>query len=378
MKRRKGRPKYTSRTKILFYDGKLDQGIELIEQHFSVRFVDGSNEQFVDSSNAVYFRRFNLAYVAVSLAQIKRLQETLAGACIKFAARERHHYRIAAQKSAGTPPVQSVATWGIHAIGAGTSHLSGANVKIAILDTGFDTAHQDFLSRAVTTATFIENSDPGDYVGHGTHCIGIACGPLVPKSGPRYGVAYEAQIFSGKILDNAGKGSDSILVKGIDWALSKGCRIISVSADETFDPKHPLADMESIAERALAQGAVIISSAGNDSSRPDKIAPVAYPANCPSVMAVAAVDVNMAVASFSNAGQSGAGGEVNIAAPGVDIYSSWLSITSLSNLTTVRMEQASPLHLLRVLLRSYARQPVPPVKLFGTRSCKRIRHCLAK
>jgi subtilisin family serine protease len=78
-----------------------------------------------------------------------------------------------------------------------------------------------------------------------------------------------------------------------------------------------------VARRALAAGSVIIAAAGNDSHRPDDIAPVSHPANCPSIMAVAALDDRLAVAPFSSGGIVAGGGEVDIAAPGVDILSSW-------------------------------------------------------
>jgi subtilisin len=52
---------------------------------------------------------------------------------------------------------------------------------------------------------------------------------------------------------------------------------------------------------------------------------VGHPANCPSIMAVAALDQRLDVAWFSCAGLNPRGGQVDIAAPGVDIYSSWPS-----------------------------------------------------
>ncbi|HEU4678468.1 MAG TPA: S8 family serine peptidase, partial [Terrimicrobiaceae bacterium] len=78
---------------------------------------------------------------------------------------------------------------------------------------------------------------------------------------------------------------------------------------------------EQIAQRARAAGTLIVAAAGNDSRRPGKIKPVSRPANCPSILAVAAVDQALAVAPFSNRGENSGGGEVNIAAPGVDVLS---------------------------------------------------------
>jgi subtilisin family serine protease len=69
---------------------------------------------------------------------------------------------------------------------------------------------------------------------------------------------------------------------------------------------------------------LVIAAAGNDSHRPGDIEPVGRPANCQSIMAVAAVDVNMQIAFFSNGSINAGGGSVDIAGPGVDVRSSWL------------------------------------------------------
>ena len=64
-----------------------------------------------------------------------------------------------------------------------------------------------------------------------------------------------------------------------------------------------------------------MAAAGNESNRPAVINPVGHPANCPSIMAVAALDSGMAIAWFSNRGINPEGGQIDIAAPGVNVYS---------------------------------------------------------
>jgi subtilisin family serine protease len=68
---------------------------------------------------------------------------------------------------------------------------------------------------------------------------------------------------------------------------------------------------------------LIVAAAGNESQRPTYIAPVGHPANCPSILAVAAIDARFLVAFFSCAGINPQGGQVDIAGPGVQIRSSW-------------------------------------------------------
>ena len=229
-----------------------------------------------------------------------------------------------ARRYAGSNRAGMASTWGIAAVGAHTSRYTGAGVRIAILDTGLDLEHPDFLGRKIQARSFIEGEPPQDVNGHGTHCAGIAAGPRDPASGPRYGVAPEAELFVGKVLSDAGMGADGSVLAGIDWAIQNGCHIISMSLGSAVAPGQPWSRVfEAVAQRALAAGSLIIAAAGNESSRPEHIAPVGHPANCPSILAVAAVDQHLRVAPFSCGGLEPDGGEVNLAAPGVDIASSW-------------------------------------------------------
>jgi subtilisin family serine protease len=124
---------------------------------------------------------------------------------------------------------ESLVTWGLEATLVPLSQLSGAGIKVAVLDTGFDDSHPDFRGRLVTRKLFASRSSDGDVHGHGTHCIGTACGPLRPAGVPRYGIAHEAQIFAGKVLGDDGFGTDRSIIAGMDWAVEQGCQIISMS-----------------------------------------------------------------------------------------------------------------------------------------------------
>jgi subtilisin family serine protease len=217
----------------------------------------------------------------------------------------------------------SQATWGLHVSRVVESQFSGRGVRVAVLDTGMDLTHPDFIGRNITHQSFIQGESVQDGNGHGTHVIGTACGPLRPQNLPRYGVAYEADIFAGKVLSNQGSGADGGILAGIDWAVQNGCRIISMSLGApVFSGQRPSAVYETIGRRALEAGTLIIAAAGNESSRPFFISPVGRPANSRSIFAVAAVDSSRAVASFSNGGINPNGGAVNIAAAGVGVYSS--------------------------------------------------------
>lgn len=216
-------------------------------------------------------------------------------------------------------------TWGLQATQVVDSSYSGLGIKVAVLDTGMDLAHPDFAGRKIRSRSFINGETAQDANGHGTHCIGTACGPKDVLELPRYGVAYNAEIFAGKVLSNRGSGSDSGILAGIEWAVNNGCAIISMSLGaptrpgDTFSPIY-----ERVGQRALRQGSLIIAAAGNESRRDTgRINPVGYPANAPSLMAVAALDNRLEPAIFSNGSINLDGGQVDIAGPGVDVHSAW-------------------------------------------------------
>ncbi|WUD70313.1 S8 family serine peptidase [Streptomyces sp. NBC_00510] len=213
-------------------------------------------------------------------------------------------------------------TWGLQAIRANLSSLTGRDVKIAVLDTGVDTDHPDLAGRIEATASFVPGEIVEDGHGHGTHCIGTAAGPANPQQGPRYGVACEARILAAKVLSNAGSGTDGQILAGMAWAVAHGARVISMSLGARVQPGELFPQTyEKLAQRALERGTVIVAAAGNDSRRPPTIEPVSRPANCPSILAVAALDKGLTPAFFSNGAINGQGGEINIAAPGWQVRS---------------------------------------------------------
>ncbi|WP_027132434.1 S8 family peptidase [Geminicoccus roseus] len=219
---------------------------------------------------------------------------------------------------------ESEATWGLQAVRATTTRWTGDGIRVAVLDTGMDLTHPDFEGRAIEARSFVTGEEVQDGNGHGTHCIGTACGPLLPHRLPRYGVAGNALIHAGKVLSDRGSGSDGGILAGIDWAVAAGCPIVSMSLGAAVEVGTPFSVIfEQVGRRALRAGTLIVAAAGNDSRRPDQLCPVGHPANCPSIMAVAALDPQLRVAWFSCAGLNPQGGQVDIAAPGVAVYSAW-------------------------------------------------------
>ncbi len=270
----------------------------------------------------------NLEYVQGYRDAVNQLADKILGESGSGAATE-----------AGIEPMEvfneSQFTWGLQATKAAQSSFTGRGIRVAVLDTGMDLQHPDFVGRTVKSQSFIPGQAVQDGHGHGTHCVGTSCGsrgPRSPRQLPRYGVAYEAEIYVGKVLSNAGGGTDGSILNGINWAVVNRCAVVSMSLGaRVSSPNQPFSPIyEQAAQRALQAGTLIIAAAGNDSNRPSLVWAVSHPANCPSIMAVGAIDAQLGtnlprkVASFSNAGLNPQGGQVDIAGPGRAVRSSWL------------------------------------------------------
>lgn len=199
-------------------------------------------------------------------------------------------------------------TWGLTRCRVPQSNWSGAGIKVAVLDTGMDLGHPDFAGREFVTCSFVGEAVQ-DMNGHGTHCIGTACGPEAPgKNTQRYGIAYEAEVYVGKVLTNSGSSTGAGVLAGLNWAIANRCEVISMSLGSQSPVQ---AAYTHAGEAALRNGCLIIAAAGNSATH------TGAPANSPTVMSVASLDPNLKPSSFSNHGK------IEIAAPGRDIFSSW-------------------------------------------------------
>jgi hypothetical protein len=207
-------------------------------------------------------------------------------------------------------------TWGLQATGVTRTRFTGRGMRVAVLDTGLDLRHPDFRGRSIVPQSFV----PGvpsvqDGHSHGTHCIGTSLGPVTPPRPPgtrRYGCAPGADIYVGKVLNDAGGGMAGWALAGIDWAVRNSCQVVSMSLGWIIPPSDPdSVAFETAARRGLARGTLVIAAAGNEGPNGG----LRSPANVPSVLAVGAIDNNLRTAGFSSRG------DVNIAGPGVDVYS---------------------------------------------------------
>jgi hypothetical protein len=202
------------------------------------------------------------------------------------------------------------ATWGLKACKVPPSTRSGVGIRVAVLDTGMALNHPDFAGRQFVTSTFV-GQPVQDLNGHGTHCIGTACGPLSPPgTTPRYGIGHKVgPIFVGKVLTNAGSGSTGTVLAGMNWAIANKCAVISLSLGAQIPVQ---AAYTAAGQAALNNNLLMVAAAGNAYGQP-----TGAPANSPTIMAVASLDQNLAPSNFSNKGK------LQISGPGRDVFSSW-------------------------------------------------------
>ncbi|WP_425504357.1 S8 family peptidase [Salinilacihabitans rarus] len=208
--------------------------------------------------------------------------------------------------------------WGIDRVDADVAHSNGetgAGADIAILDTGIDSDHPDLQANLGSGTAFVECKggpsicrEPWDDDNeHGTHCAGTA--DAVDNSEGVVGVSTEATLHAVKVLDKRGSGSFSDIAAGIEYVADQGWDVASLSLGASSGSQ----TLKDAGQYAYNNGVLLVAAAGNDGPCTDC---VGYPAAYEEFVAVSATSEDDSLASFSSTGP-----EVEIAAPGEDVYS---------------------------------------------------------
>ena len=173
--------------------------------------------------------------------------------------------------------------------------VDGSGVDIAILDTGIDD-HPDFGDRIVDEVDFTGDG-VADRQGHGTHVAGIAAGDGAESDGEFVGIAPGANLMNVKVLDDAGSGSISGIVDGVEYAVDNDADIISMSLGGPVQVDDPLVDA---VEEATDEDISVVVSAGNSGTNTQTIS---SPGTAESAITVGATEEPYdEVAFFSSAG----------------------------------------------------------------------------
>lgn len=214
---------------------------------------------------------------------------------------------------------------------------SGTGIKVCVVDSGWDPEHKELQAAFVAGKDFIDNDDnPADSSidstgasvrggGHGTHTAATIVAQLGGGGNVRpgddasgvAGVAPTASLLVARVLDVRGNGRTDDVIAAIQWCVSQGAHIASLSLGSGSS-----AEAERLAFAEAAQRGMLSIAASGNAGNPDPnlTQPVSYPAAYPSVVAVGAVDFAGEWASFSQYGP-----ELALVGPGVNVLSATLT-----------------------------------------------------
>lgn len=202
--------------------------------------------------------------------------------------------------------------WGLTYVGAPEAwlHSKGEGVTVAIIDTGWH-PHKDLV------ANFIEGHDAtglNDFYdhknGHSTHVTGIIAANCGDQIGVM-GIAPEAKIITIRCLDDDGSGNYEYIIEALKIARDLNVDVINMSLGTPIEPDNDA--LHNIIKEITDQGKIVVTAAGNDGGN------VNFPARYDECIAVAAVEADGSLAKFSSRGPA-----LDVAAPGVQIYSTWI------------------------------------------------------
>lgn len=218
----------------------------------------------------------------------------------------------------------------------------GAGVNVAVIDTGIDLKHPDLQANIIGGKNCSTGKSYNDGNGHGSHVAGTIA--AVNNTVGVVGVAPEAKLWAVRVLNNAGSGTWSSVICGIDFVTSKApanggpitVANMSLGGTGSDDGNCGLTNNDALHQaicRSVAAGVTYVVAAGNETDNAANHVPAAYD----EVITVSALsdsdgksggtggapscrtsEKDDYFASFSNFGA-----DVDIAAPGVCIYSTW-------------------------------------------------------
>ena len=242
--------------------------------------------------------------------------------------------------TAAFQPAQVLPT-GVNRVNAENKANKGAGVNVAVIDTGIDYTHPDLHGRVVGGKNCSSGSSYKDGNGHGTHVAGTIAAD--DNAIGVVGVAPQASLWAVRVLNNAGSGTWSSVICGVDFVTSKApanggpITVANMSlggggasdnncGNTNNDPMH-----KAIC-RSRDAGVTYVVAAGNSGTSASTSVPAAYDDAVITVSALADSDGQLygtgsttaygaddTFATFSNYG-----GGVDLGAPGVSILSTWL------------------------------------------------------
>jgi thermitase len=214
-------------------------------------------------------------------------------------------------QTGGTPDADIDAPEGWDLAGMGAFPATGG-VKVGIVDTGITQTHEDLTGKTVdcgqSTGGIVISGACVDDNGHGTHVAGTITANANNARGVT-GVAFNSPLSICKALSGPlGQGTTSDVASCITWVTDRGVKVISMSLGGGA-----ATTLQNAVRYAASHDVLVLAAAGNAGNSATE-----FPAGYAEVVSVAATDARDAHASFSNTNA-----DVEVAAPGVNVLSSY-------------------------------------------------------
>ena len=193
----------------------------------------------------------------------------------------------------------------IHAFDSWPQFPALEPVRVAVLDSGIDSAHPELQNQIVDGRSFVASDWESDTNGHGTFVAGEIAATLNNGQGIA-GVGFPAELLIAKIVRSDGTISPVAEARAIRWAVNHDARVINMSFGGVRDPRDPSQDTYSRLEAAAVQyavdnGVLVVAAVGNADGAPTEPWGYAgYPAALPHVVGVSSLGRDGTVPNFSN------------------------------------------------------------------------------
>ncbi|MGW0515736.1 S8 family serine peptidase [Crossiella sp. NPDC003009] len=238
--------------------------------------------------------------------------------------------KVEASLDRSVPQVGAPAAW--------QSGLTGKGVTVAVLDSGIDDTHPDVAGKVKHSKDFSGKGNITDGNGHGTHVAAAAVGSGSAEGGKLKGVAPEAELAVGKVLDDNGRGQFDDIIAGMAWAAAEvKAKVVNLSLGSRSDSDDPLTQAVNTLSRK--HNTLFVVAAGNDGSPRT----VMSPASADLALAVGSVTKSGGLSDFSSQGPRRGDGAVKpeISAPGSDIVAARATGTAMGEPVNERYTKAS-------------------------------------